>query len=39
MERQRPDGSWANDNKRWMEDDANLVTSYAILALAHCLRD
>jgi squalene-hopene/tetraprenyl-beta-curcumene cyclase len=39
MERQRPDGAWTNDNKRWMEDDANLVTSYAILALAHCLPD
>jgi hypothetical protein len=37
VERQRPDGSWANDNKRWMEDDLNLVTSYAILALAYCL--
>jgi hypothetical protein len=39
VERQRPDGSWANDNARWMEDDVNLVTSYALLALAYCLRD
>jgi len=36
VERQRPDGSWANANARWMEDDVNLVTSYALLALAYC---
>jgi len=34
--RQRPDGSWANDNDRWMEGDPNLVTGYALLALAYC---
>jgi squalene-hopene/tetraprenyl-beta-curcumene cyclase len=33
--RQREDGSWVNDNARWMEDDPNLVTAYALLALAH----
>jgi squalene-hopene/tetraprenyl-beta-curcumene cyclase len=31
---QKPDGSWANDNGRWMEKDPNLVTSYSLLALA-----
>lgn len=34
--RQRPDGSWLNDNSRWLEGDANLVTGYALLALAYC---
>lgn len=34
--RQRPDGSWVNENSRWLEGDANLVTGYALLALAHC---
>jgi len=35
--RQRENGAWVNDNARWMESDANLVTSYALLALAQCL--
>lgn len=34
--RQRPDGSWINETARWMEGDANLVTGYALLALAYC---
>jgi squalene-hopene/tetraprenyl-beta-curcumene cyclase len=34
--RQRPDGSWVNDNKRWMEGDASLATGYALLALSYC---
>ncbi len=34
--RQRPDGSWVNENDRWLEGDANLVTSYALLTLAYC---
>lgn len=34
--RQRPDGSWVNDNGRWFEGDPNLVTGYALLALAYC---
>ena len=37
IRRQREDGSWANENSRWMEGDANLVTGYALLALAFCL--
>lgn len=30
---QRQDGSWFNDNARWMEKDPVLVTSYGILSL------
>jgi squalene-hopene/tetraprenyl-beta-curcumene cyclase len=33
--RQKPDGSWVNPADRFMEGDANLVTSYALLALAY----
>ncbi len=36
IQRQRPDGSWVNDDRRWMEGDPNLVTSYALLTLAYC---
>ena len=36
ISRQQPDGSWVNSNARWMEGDPNLVTSYALLALALC---
>jgi squalene-hopene/tetraprenyl-beta-curcumene cyclase len=34
--RQRPDGTWVNENDRWMEGDPNLVTGYALMALAYC---
>jgi squalene-hopene/tetraprenyl-beta-curcumene cyclase len=34
--KQQPDGSWINENDRWLEGDANLVTGYALLALAYC---
>jgi len=34
--RQQPDGSWTNENARWLEGDASLVTGYALLALAYC---
>ena len=34
--RQRPDGSWINENNKWMEGDASLVTGYALLALSYC---
>jgi squalene-hopene/tetraprenyl-beta-curcumene cyclase len=30
---QRADGSWANENGRWMEKDPALVTAYALIAL------
>lgn len=31
---QKPDGSWASENPRWMEKDPVLVTCYCIIALA-----
>jgi squalene-hopene/tetraprenyl-beta-curcumene cyclase len=34
--RQRENGSWTNDNNRWLEGDANIVTGYALLALSYC---
>lgn len=37
MARQREDGSWKNANERWMEGEADLATSYALLALSACL--
>ncbi len=36
LAQQKPDGSWVNDNVRWMEGDPNLVTAYALLALSYC---
>ena len=33
--RQQPEGSWVNSADRFMEGDPNLVTAYALLALAH----
>jgi squalene-hopene/tetraprenyl-beta-curcumene cyclase len=33
--RQNPDGSWVNTADRFMEGDPNLVTAYALLALAY----
>ena len=32
--RQKLDGSWVNENNRWLEGNTNLVTGYALLALA-----
>ena len=31
---QKPDGSWQNSTKRWMEGDPNLTTAYVLVALA-----
>jgi squalene-hopene/tetraprenyl-beta-curcumene cyclase len=33
--RQREDGSWVNSNQQFFESDANLSTSFALLALSH----
>ena len=33
--RQQPEGSWVNPADRFMEGDPNLVTAYALLALAY----
>jgi squalene-hopene/tetraprenyl-beta-curcumene cyclase len=37
--RQRPDGSWINENSRWMEAMPNLTTAYALLSLTYCRPD
>lgn len=34
-EKQREDGSWVNDNERWLESDPNLVTGYCLMGLSH----
>ena len=34
--RQRPTGSWVNDDARWLEGETSLVTGYALLALSYC---
>ena len=34
--RQREDGSWINQNKRWMESDPNISTAFALLSLSYC---
>jgi squalene-hopene/tetraprenyl-beta-curcumene cyclase len=36
IRRQRPDGSWINENSRWLEGDPSLVTGYALLSLTYC---
>jgi len=33
---QRDDGSWTNANRQWFEDDPNLATAFALLALSYC---
>ena len=39
MSIQKADGSWVNEESaQYMENDANLVTGYALLALALCLQ-
>lgn len=35
-ERQKEDGSWANANQQWFENDPNLATAFALLALSYC---
>jgi squalene-hopene/tetraprenyl-beta-curcumene cyclase len=34
--RQEENGGWKNDTDHWMEADPNVVTGYALMALAHC---
>jgi len=34
--RQLENGSWINENERWLEGDPNLVTGYALLTLSYC---
>ena len=39
MKLQKPDGSFANEAQRWMENDAVLATSYALDALNLCVEE
>lgn len=34
--RQKPDGSWKNDNDRWLEGEPNLDSGYSLMALSYC---
>jgi squalene-hopene/tetraprenyl-beta-curcumene cyclase len=34
--RQKANGSWVNENARWLEGNPNLVTGFALLALTYC---
>jgi len=34
--RQQTNGSWVNENSRWLEGDPNLATAYALIALKYC---
>jgi squalene-hopene/tetraprenyl-beta-curcumene cyclase len=34
--RQKDNGSWVNENKKWLEGDANMVTGFALLTLSYC---
>ena len=34
--RQKPDGTWANDNQAFMETSPELATAFAVLALGYC---
>ncbi len=36
LKRQRPDGSWVNEDSRWLEGEPSLVTGYVLLALSYC---
>jgi squalene-hopene/tetraprenyl-beta-curcumene cyclase len=36
IQRQRPDGSWVNEDSRWLEGEPSLVTAYSLLALSYC---
>jgi squalene-hopene/tetraprenyl-beta-curcumene cyclase len=36
LRRQRPDGSWVNEETKWLEGDPSLVTAYALMSLAYC---
>jgi squalene-hopene/tetraprenyl-beta-curcumene cyclase len=36
--RQRPDGSWSNNNKEFQENTPELATAFAVLTLSYCQR-
>jgi squalene-hopene/tetraprenyl-beta-curcumene cyclase len=33
LSKQKADGSWTNENARWMESNPTLVTAYSVMAL------
>lgn len=33
--RQNEDGSWSNENRQWFENDKNLATAFALMALSY----
>ncbi|WP_425400501.1 prenyltransferase/squalene oxidase repeat-containing protein [Aeoliella sp.] len=33
---QKEDGSWVNTNRQWFENDPNLCTAFALMALSYC---
>lgn len=35
LRRQKPDGSWVNENSRWLEGEPNLVTGYVLMTLPY----
>ena len=35
--RQKPDGTWGNDNAAFMETSPELATAFAVLALSYCI--
>ncbi len=34
--KQQENGSWVNENARWLEGDPNLATAYVLIALKYC---
>jgi squalene-hopene/tetraprenyl-beta-curcumene cyclase len=34
--KQQPDGSWINEQDRWMEGNPQIDTGYALMALSYC---
>ncbi len=36
VRQQKPDGSWQNENRQWFENDKNLATAFALMALSYC---
>ncbi len=36
LKKQKEDGSWVNSDGKWMENDPNLATGFAILTLSYC---
>ncbi|MGL5098377.1 MAG: prenyltransferase/squalene oxidase repeat-containing protein [Planctomycetia bacterium] len=39
LSRQKEDGSWSNESKKWLENDASLATAFSLLAIGSALGD